>query len=102
MNVSQFSMARLLAGVTVTAVGLGLAGVTLRWPLYSGATRAIQALHGILPVVAIALIWTGIILPFVRARFAIVAGVLLAIPTWAGIIVWAFSTMHAKRQQVIC
>lgn len=96
MKTPQFSIARLLTSVTVTAVGLGLFGVALQWPLDSGATRVVQTLHGVLPVFAIALIWTGIILPFARSLFAVVAGILLAIPTWAGIIVWAFSTMHPR------
>ena len=78
-----YSLARLMAGITATALGMGLIAT-----LWQSSSAAI--------FVGLILMWTGISLPFMRTQYAVGIGVLLAVATYMGLVMWAIGrTMSA-------
>ncbi len=76
-----------MAGLCVTAIGMGLVSTIFRTPI---------KLPEFWIVGCISIIWTGIALPFMRTVYAVAIGCVLAIPSWVLFLVWAFSTMRPR------
>jgi hypothetical protein len=74
----QFSLARMLVGLTIAALGMGLA-LSL-WRQSNGAL-----------FIGLALVWAGIGLPYMRTENAAVIGLLMAGLTMAILTAWAIT-----------
>ena len=82
----KFSMARLLVAFTLVVVGVGRLSI--------GAHAGEFFATSLGQMLCFATVGIGLLLPFMRTTFAIIAGGILGCSAYQLLLMWAFSRLH--------